>query len=291
MNAAKMTLVSTVVAVALGLGLGLMSTPAAAKPNCDDPPCGGGKPDSESSGKVFPVKVTFDNDWFDSIKSDGGPYIDGQAVRAEVPVEGSPPGQFIMVLSDADTRFLFIDFGLAEDCEGAALDTLGCVRDDSGASGELVLCPFLADEREDNTGNEDVGLCSGFKQVWLTFRHAFVDDDTEEFMLGMPNGITLLGESKFFEFSFSAEKNSGDWRLRFDELCLGGEFLEITATDNDKTDALPNDEWQLGTGAGTKTACLTKTGKRKAEDLIERSRGRPLALRISESSCSAFRAS
>ena len=40
-------------------------------------------------------------------------------------------------------------------------------------------------------------------------------------------------------------------------MCLGlaagaGEFLEITATDNDGSDALPNDEWQIGTGAGTK---------------------------------------
>ena len=56
-------------------------------------------------------------------------------------------------------------------------------------------------------------------------------------------------------------------------MCLGlaagaGEFLEITATDNDGSDALPNDEWQIGTGAGMKTACLTKTGKGMSEDLI-----------------------
>ena len=56
-------------------------------------------------------------------------------------------------------------------------------------------------------------------------------------------------------------------------MCLGlaasaDEFLEITATDNDGSDALPNDEWQIGTGVGTKTACLTKTVKGNLEELI-----------------------
>ncbi len=42
MNAAKVTLTSTILAAALGLALALTAAPAEAKPRCDDPPCKGG---------------------------------------------------------------------------------------------------------------------------------------------------------------------------------------------------------------------------------------------------------
>ena len=275
MNAAKMTLTATVVAAALGLALGLMAAPAGAHHKLGHNKGGdGGKPNSESSGKVFPVKVTFDDMGGDSIQSDGGPYIDGvDGVRAEIPVHGSPPGKLLVSLEGKEPRTFFIDFGAAVDCEPS--DGLqGCVFDDSGAA-DPVVCPFPVGEREDANGTAENALCSGLRQVTMTFHHAldvFVEGD-EIYMLGMPNDSPFDGESNEFEFGFRAEKNAGGWRLRFDELCLGfgaGKFLEITATDHNANDdaVLPNDEWQIGTGGGMKTACLTKTGKGRSEDLI-----------------------
>ena len=45
-------------------------------------------------------------------------------------------------------------------------------------------------------------------------------------------------------------------------------MLEIWATDNDNSDEIVNDEWHIGTLTAPKTACLTRTGKGKPEDLI-----------------------
>ena len=281
MTSKKYLKASTMFAAALGLALGLSAAPAeahhckgghASEPGCDVGGGGGGS----GSGKNFPAKVTFDDLDGDNITSDGnGSYSDGPGVTTGVPLEGSPPGQFRMVLVDGEGRFVFMDFGAAVDCE---LDDglQGCVFDDSGAV-EPVLCPFPVGERTDAAGTTNDALCSGLKQVRMFFRHALnvIVAGDEIFMLGMPNGPTYDGEADSVEFGFRAEKNVGGWRLRFDNRCLGidglGEFLEITAADNNLNDdaVLPNDEWQIGTGAGTKkTACLTKTVRGRSEDLI-----------------------
>ena len=124
MKTAKVTLTSAILAAALGLALGLMSAPGdsyachsgGTKHNSEEP-CsgnGGGNSNSDSNGKVFPVKVTFDDFENDSIKSDDeGPYVDGvDGIGAEIAVEGTPPGQFSFnMVSKSVSRTLSLDLG------------------------------------------------------------------------------------------------------------------------------------------------------------------------------------
>ena len=215
--------------------------------------------------KDFQARVTFDDLEGDTITSDDGrPYIEGTDAHALVPVEFSPPGQFVMTLRLQGNRFLFFNFGAAVDCIGADSGTLECVADKYSTK---VPCPFPPGER----GVVDDSQCSGYKRVVMGFRHAFVDG-SEVFMLGMPNGATFDGEGDNIEIDFREEsRKDDDLRLRFDANCLGlneGDFLKITAWDNVGGDGIPNDEWKIDTGTGTKTACLTKKGNGHRENLI-----------------------
>lgn len=245
-------------------------------PHCDESPKG--NPNSESNDKVFPVKVTFDSDYFlgpassDTIMSDGGPYIDGVNVTAEVPMEGTPPGQFLMWQGGGNniTSTLFIDFGEAEDCAGADEGTLGCVVDKSDVrSPTSVTCPIPFNERVPL----DNSWCSGFKPVTVNFRHTVdANGKPETFMMDILDNLTHYGEAYGSEMHFAAEKNNQNWSLRFDPQCgltYGtGQFLQISAQDNEGGDELLNDEWYISTGGGTKKACLIKAGNGNTSNLI-----------------------
>lgn len=269
------------------LSVTMITETAVAGPNCqrnpDHPKCvvdeGGG------SGKVFAVKVSFDDEPSDTIKSDGDYYISDSGVYADsgvgarLPVEFSPPGQFVMTLRLNGGRLLFFDFGAAVDCvSGDPTNTGACVWDENDDSTftDPVPCPFPPGSRY-----PDDSLCSGYKQVVMVFRNTVYEPsgDERDYMLGMSNNQTFPGKGGGAEFDFREEsRKEDDLRLRFDAKCLGwadGDFLNITAFDHlDNDDAvLPNDEWYIGTGdtpvlTGTKTACLTKKGNGKNEDLV-----------------------
>ncbi len=90
MNAAKVTLTSTILAAAVGLALGLAAAPAVAdKPDCELDPnhhgCGGEDPDRDNSGrgKDVPLIVTLDDMGVDNLVSDDfgsepAPYSDDE---------------------------------------------------------------------------------------------------------------------------------------------------------------------------------------------------------------------
>lgn len=244
-----------------------------------------------SSEKGFKVKVTFDDSDGDTIRSDGnGPYFefDGSGVGTEMPVEFSPPGQFTMWLKLAAIRHVFIDFGLAVDCDSEAPMNPGtdaCVKDKVG---DIVQCLFPPGKRDPAADDLSPPLdadtqCSGYKLISLGFRHTVDDSGAElEYMLGMTNNETFDGEGDNVEIPLREEsKKEDDLRIRFDANCLGlgldkGDFLKITAWDNVDNDGIPNDEWKIdtididinGNPTTTKTACLTKKGNGKREDLV-----------------------
>lgn len=244
-----------------------------------------------SAEKVFAVKVTFNDDPFDTIKSDSkGSYFDfeGSGVGAQIPVEFSPPGQFTMFTKLAAIRHLFIDFGAAVDCAGAVPGTLSCVTDkvDDSMFTDPVPCLFPLGKRFNDQGGAANDQCSGYKLVTLGFRHTVDDSGAEfEYMLGMVNGVTFDGEGDNIEIDLREEsKKEDDLRIRFDAKCLGldkGDFLKITAWDNVDSDGIPNDEWRIDTIetdpqtdpegviiTTTKTACLTRKGKGQQEDIV-----------------------
>lgn len=241
-----------------------------------------------NSEKGFKVKVTFDDLTGDTIKSDGNPAyfeFDGSGVGTSMPVEFSPPGQFAMWLKLAAIRHLFIDFGVAVDCAGAAdPGTLACVADkaDDSTFTDPVPCPFPSGERFDDQGSPTGTQCSGYKLVSLGFRHSVDEFGAEdEYMLGMVNDVTFDGEGDNIEIDFREEsKKDDDLRLRFDANCLGlgkGDFLKITAWDSIVGDGILNDHWRIDTietdaegniDTTTKTACLTRKGNGKREDLV-----------------------
>jgi len=270
----------------------LIAEGAVAGPNCnrnsEHPKCV--IDDGGSSGKVFAVKVTFDDAGGDTIKSDGANYISDSGVFADsgvgarLPVEFSPPGQFVMTTRLSGDRTLFFDFGAAVDCTDSS-DAGACVLDNTG---EPVPCLFPPGERFTWEGGSADGQCSGHKQVVMGFRHS-VDPDTGgeiEYMLGMTNDETFDGKAGGVEIDFREESNrDDDLRLRFDNKCLGqdvGDFLKITAWRvNEEPEGLTNDHWQIDTiesyidnegkeviTSTTKVACLTKKGNGKREDLV-----------------------
>jgi hypothetical protein len=243
--------------------------------HCETDPIG------NTDDKGFPVRVTFD-DFKGStepplpadtiINGIGAPYIgDVAGIVAVMPREGSPPGQFLMYqLNRGSNSTLFFDFGPTVDCASGDPGPGDCVEEHSGDKFR-VQCPFKLDDRVPTNS------CSGFKGVSLTFRHTIVNGDPESFILGMPSSPDPLspkiyeGEASGAEFEFPGEKKGGSWRLRFDPQCPDGgvgEYLEIWAEDNDLTDNLPNDFWHIGTGDGSKIACLTKSGKGHVENLV-----------------------
>jgi len=259
----------------LGFSVTAVAHPCSREPghrHCDP----GGTNDS---GKVYLATLYFDDTSGDSIKSDGnGPYVNGADAELRMPVEFSPPGQFVFNLKSRGNRFIFFDFGAAVNCSGAS-SGLGCVVDktDDDRFKVPVPCPFSPGSRLPN----DDTLCAGFRQAVISFRHAFVPDENnplliyERFMLGMPNNVTFDGESGNIEIDLEKEsKRAADLRLRFDDNCLGqnkGEFLKITAWKNvTGIGTPPNDKWRIdtGTGTATKTACLTKKGKGNQENLV-----------------------
>jgi hypothetical protein len=277
------------------LAVVMIAEVAVAGPNCirnpDHPKCvideGG------SSGKVFAVKVKFDDGDGDTIKSDGANYISDSGVfpdsgvGARLPVEYSPPGQFVMTTRLSGDRTLFFDFGEAVDCTPphALSDDGTCVLDNTV---KPIPCLFPPGERFDAFGLAADGQCSGYRQVVMGFRHS-VNPDTGgeiEYMLGMTNDETFDGKAGGAEIDFREESNrDDDLRLRFDNKCLGqdvGDFLKITAWRvNEEPDGLPNDHWKIDTvesyintneeeviTSTTKVACLTKKGNGKREDLV-----------------------
>ena len=229
---------------------------------------------NDETVKVFAAKVYFDNLIGDNITGDGNYYA------AEMPVEGSPPGQFVMTLKLRQSRFLFFDFGNRVDCDGIGPDDQACVYDsgDDDRFIQPVPCLFPYDNKDGD------GRCSGHKRVVMGFRHAFVPDNGDQnvlinrYMLGMPNGIPANGiaydgEGDNIEIDFREEnRGDDDLRLRFDANCLGqkgrGEFLKITAWNNVENDNIPNDEWQINTGTFGKKACLTRKGNGHREYLV-----------------------
>ena len=273
----------------------LIAETAVAGPSCgrnsDHPKCV--KDDPGGRGKVYAVRVTFDDADNDSIKSDGDYYISDSGaypdsgVGARLPVEFSPPGQFVMTLRLNGDRTLFFDFGEAVDCDTGDKSATGACVWDEGFSEEPVSCLFPLGERFDVDGNSYDAQCSGYKQVVMAFRHTVESDNNQymnQYMLGMtPNEHTVPGEADNIEIGFREEsRKDDDLRLRFRANCLGsepGDFLNITAFDHldDPDDLLPNDEWYIGTWGftgeppewtGTKTACLTKKGNGKNEVLV-----------------------
>jgi hypothetical protein len=241
-------------------------------PHCQDAP--GGNANSESNDKVYAVKVVFDQDIYDSetsdnVMSDGsGPYIDDVNVTANVPEEGTPPGQFLMWQGGwkNPSSTLFLDFGEAEDCAVPEVIADGCVKDSQDHS---VPCPIPLGARYPSNDQ-----CSGFKPVTLVFRHT-VDENgaADQFILDMTPGVPYDGEAYGAEMRFDAESNSKSWRLVFKQGCDPGEtegdFLKIERYDmapagNDPLD----DYWYISTHdldgsivTTTKTACLTRDGK------------------------------
>ena len=89
----------------LGFAISATAHPCKHHDNKEDPHCQEapkGNANSEVNDKVYAVKVVFDEDFFDTetpsdnVMSDGsGPYIDDVNVTANVPEEGTPPGQFL----------------------------------------------------------------------------------------------------------------------------------------------------------------------------------------------------
>jgi len=252
--------------------------------------------DTDSSGntddKTFPVKVWFDN--FegspgsddpplppvppDTITSGfGAPYVDDVAgIVAVMPREGSPPGQFLMYQLDRGSNStLKFNFGPSVNCDPSLPGTGDCVEEIRKSNGTYlrVQCPFKPGDRS------PPNLCSGYIGVSLQFRHTVVSDNPESFILDMLSSppapavpYTYDGEARGAEFEFPTEKKGGgSWRLRFDPECPDsgvGEYLKIWAEDNDTIDTLPNDFWHIGTGDGSKIACLTKSGKGHVENLV-----------------------
>ena len=240
-----------------------------------------------SNVKGYAVKVTFDDLPGDTMKSDGNPsYFDfeGSGAGAAMPVEFSPPGQFRMWLKAAAIRHFFFDFGEAVDCAGADPGTLACVFDkaDDSTFTDPVPCLFPIGERFDDLGAPADTWCSGFKLGAVAFRHTVDDSGAElEYMLGMTNGVTFDGEGDNIEIELREESRKEDnLRIRYDANCLGqnvGDFLKITAWDNVVGDGIPNDEWKIDTIetdderniiTTTKTACLTRKGNGKREDIV-----------------------
>ena len=237
--------------------------------HCETDPIG------NTDDKGFPVKVTFDGFKGSSgppvtyddtiINGVGAPYVgDVAGIVAVMPREGSPPGQFLMYQLDRGSNStLFFNFGPTVDCGTGATGPGDCVKELRGNSS--AQCPFKLNDRIDPDS------CSGFKGVSLQFRHTVVNGNPESFILGMPITGIHDGEARGAEFEFPGEKKGGSWRLRFDPQCPDGgvgEYLEIWAEDNDLTDNLPNDFWHIGTGDGSKIACLTKSGKGHVENLV-----------------------
>ena len=269
----------------------LITGTATAGPNCDKnsdhPKCV--IDDDGGNGKVFAVKVTFDDVASDHIQgddhedkyyiSDSGVYPES-GVGARLPVEFSPPGQFVMTLRLNGNRSLYFNFGATVNCNESFASSAegGCVFDkaEDNYFSDPVPCPFPPGARYPNDS-----MCAGYKQVVMVFRNTVYEQSGDEldYMLGMPNKQTFPGKGGGAEFDFREEsRKDDDLRLQFDAKCLGwadGEFLNITAFDHlDSDDAvLPNDEWYIGTGdtpesTGTKTACLTKKGNGNNEDLV-----------------------
>ena len=162
--------------------------------------------------------------------------------------------------------------------------TDACVKDKVG---DIVQCLFPPGKRDPAADDLNPPLnadtqCSGYKLISLGFRHTVDDSGAElEYMLGMTNNETFDGEGDNVEIPLREEsKKEDNLRIRFDANCLGlnkGDFLKITAWDNVVGDGIPNDHWlvdTIETAANgdiittTKTACLTRKGNGKREDLV-----------------------
>ncbi len=264
MNAAKTTLVSTVVAAAFGLALGLSAVPSGSYAcntgvkhggSAEGQPCG-----VAASGEVFPVKVTFDDVDGDSIQSDdGGPYIDGVAdVAAEIPVEGTPPGELLVFLGGKDPRTFSFDLGL-----GCNFDGEPGVLD---AGNVCVECPFDVDIEAPCVGNARGGL---FARDPLEINGGVVTD--LGYILTMPEGIGPQTRARTQEVEFRVG-NTG-WRIDFDDVTCSVEppvannFLDIVASDvlpaaPGLDDPTFREKWVISTDSGIggkKRGCLSKT--------------------------------
>lgn len=209
---------------------------------------------NKSSGKVYPAQIIFDDAIGHAITSDAnGAYVDGaENVEANVPEEGTPPGQFSFFTGagkDA-TRAININLGSRT---GTNSDKV------LDSNGNEVECPFT-------TG---AGDCAGSVTANMFIRDPVTADGStvndEGYFLTMDADTTFSARAQNFELTFRVGRQG--WALSFDDVTCDRSpnpeyFLELRAEDSDANNTI-RESWNVGTdvddsNTGTKIACLAK---------------------------------
>ncbi len=274
MNAAKMTLVSTVVAAVFGLALSFGAAPAQAHcagRHINNPSHCDGDGDGSANATTFKVDVEFHTMFADSntIGSDiDVPFMDGvDGVQGEI-IDG-----FRMWTGDNDNRQLWID--------------LGAIVDESGV-GEIAEedCPFINEHRiggrcaafgegtpRAHTVYNDVDVSRNRLLTMAVGDTGTVTPDRDGVIFGWRVDLTFYAKlkpkgkkSSFWSILFNADPNFSDVHSDFGDDVAGCTSEADTSLNIERTGV---NTWDIFTN-GVQPACLFKhTGGITAMGIVD----------------------